>query len=235
MAASPALLLLLSLTLCCTGTQEQRDTVVVRPQNRNMKQPQEGQWLQLECRTYRITWGASWVRLDKTGNLHFIASGNSPHNTIFHGNTTISLRFKASWKNNTFWLVVKSFRAQDEGIYFCVNYSNQVLHCSSGQLAFFPVTTTAAPTTPAATTHGSQVTSKDISRHSPHPGTSNEDKLNWSCKFIMWVNLSCACLLLLTAITITITLSQRTKLSVSKQCCVAAQQKPHRRPPQAPH
>ncbi|XP_021239349.1 T-cell surface glycoprotein CD8 alpha chain-like isoform X4 [Numida meleagris] len=219
----------------CTSTQGQRDTVVIRFQNRNMKHPQEGQRLQLECRTYRTTWGASWVRLDKNGNLHFIVSSNSLHNTVFHGNTRMSPHFEASWKDNTFWLVVKSFRAQDEGIYFCISKINQVLSFSSGQPAFLPVAITAAPTTPAATTHSSQVTSKDISWHSPHPAepttptaiiqsshvtkkdnsqrgadaeTSIENKLNSTCEVFLWVRVAGTCLLLLTAITITITLCQ---------------------------
>ncbi|XP_021238714.1 T-cell surface glycoprotein CD8 alpha chain-like, partial [Numida meleagris] len=232
----PALLLLLSLTLCGTGTQGNGDRVVARFINKNMKHPKEGQRLELDCWPYDRYSGVSWIHLDKDGILHYIAYTSTYSRTTFLGNEKISSRFEASKQGNSYRLVVKSFTAQDQGTYFCVTNNYQELHFSSGQPTFFPVTTTtAAPTTPAATTHSSQVTSKDISRHSPGPGTSNEDKLNWSCKFIMWVNLSCACLLLLTAITITITLCQRTKLTVSKQCCVAAQQKPHMRPPQAPH
>ncbi|XP_021239346.1 T-cell surface glycoprotein CD8 alpha chain-like isoform X2 [Numida meleagris] len=204
MAASPALLLLLSLTLCCTSTQGQRDTVVIRFQNRNMKHPQEGQRLQLECRTYRTTWGASWVRLDKNGNLHFIVSSNSLHNTVFHGNTRMSPHFEASWKDNTFWLVVKSFRAQDEGIYFCISKINQVLSFSSGQPAFLP----AEPTTPTAIIQSSHVTKKDNSQRGADAETSIENKLNSTCEVFLWVRVAGTCLLLLTAITITITLCQ---------------------------
>ncbi|XP_021238798.1 T-cell surface glycoprotein CD8 alpha chain-like, partial [Numida meleagris] len=154
----------------------------------------------------------------------------------FHGNERTSLRFEGSKQGNACRLVVKNFSTQDEGTYFCITSINNMLHFSSGQPAFLPVTTTkAASTTPTATSHSSQLTSKDISRHSPHPGTSKENTLNSICEVFLWVRVAGTCLLLLTAITITIALCQRTKLTVSKQCCVAAQQKPHRRPPQAPH
>ncbi|XP_015718035.1 T-cell surface glycoprotein CD8 alpha chain-like, partial [Coturnix japonica] len=140
--------------------------------NRNMKHPQQGQRLELECQTSRIIFGASWVRMDNSGNLHFIAYSNSRYNTIFHQNKRVSQRFEISWRYSSPWLVVKSFTAQDQGIYFCINVINQELHFSSGQPAFFPVTTTAAPTIPAATNQGSQVTKKDIFWHNPDPGNN---------------------------------------------------------------
>ncbi|XP_072190397.1 T-cell surface glycoprotein CD8 alpha chain-like [Excalfactoria chinensis] len=197
MAGSPALLLLLSLGLCCTGAQRQRDAVVVSF-NRNMKHPQQGQRLELECRTSRITWGASWVRLDKDGNLHFIVYSNSPQSTFFHDNKRISHRFEVSWRDSSPWLVVKTFTAQDQGIYFCITNVNQVLHFSSGQPAFFPVTTTAAPTIPTTP-------KKDIFWHSPDPGTSHENTPQFCHDTVIWVNLAGTCLLLLlTAITINI-------------------------------
>ncbi|XP_021239359.1 T-cell surface glycoprotein CD8 alpha chain-like, partial [Numida meleagris] len=221
MAASPALLLLLSLTLCCTGTQGQRNRMVARFLDRNMKHPKEGQRLELECLHYERNRPIFWICLDKAGNLHFVISSTHSYSTNLQEGEKTPTNFEALWRGNSYRLVVKNFTAQDQGTYYCVNYINQVLHFSSGQPAFFPVTTTTATTTtPAATTHSSQLTSKDISRHSPHPETSKKKTLSYCCDTVMRINLACACLLLLTAITITIVLCQRTKLSVSKQCCV---------------
>ncbi|XP_072190373.1 T-cell surface glycoprotein CD8 alpha chain-like [Excalfactoria chinensis] len=203
MAGSPALLLLLSLGLCCTSAQRQRDAVVVSF-NRNMKHPQQGQRLELQCRTSRTTWGASWVRLDNSGNLHFIVSSNSPYNKVFHDYKRISQRFEVSWRDSSYWLVVKSFSGQDQGIYFCVTNVNQVLHFSSGQPVFFPVTTTAAPTTTTATTQSSLVT-KNSSEHGLDAGSSHENTPQFCHDTVIWVNLAGTCLLLLlTAITINI-------------------------------
>ncbi|XP_048797180.1 T-cell surface glycoprotein CD8 alpha chain isoform X13 [Lagopus muta] len=208
MAGSPALLLLLSLGLCCTGTQGQRNKMEARFLHRNLKHPQEGQQLQLECLHCERNRPLFWIRLDKSGNLHFISSTHSYSTTMQEGEKTAP-NFEVLWRGSSYRLLVKSFTMQDEGTYFCVNYINQVLHFSSGQPAFFPVATTAAPTTRTASTQSSQVTKKDISWNSQDAGTSNENTPRFYCKMVMWIHLAVTSLLLLTAITITITHCQR--------------------------
>ncbi|XP_040556288.1 T-cell surface glycoprotein CD8 alpha chain-like isoform X1 [Gallus gallus] len=243
MAGSPALLLLLSLGLCCTSTQAQKNMMEARFLDRNMKNPQEGQRLELECLHYERNRPVFWIRLDKSENLHFIAYSTHSYSTTLQEGEKTSPNFVALWRGNSYRLVVKSFRAQDEGIYYCINYINPVLHFSSGQPAFFPVATTAAPTTPAATTpssqatkkdnsqqgldaaehitpaatiQSSQVTTKDNSQQDQDAGTSNENALHFCYDVVIWVNLAGACLLLLTAITITITHCQRTSKEITQ-------------------
>ncbi|XP_046773427.1 T-cell surface glycoprotein CD8 alpha chain-like isoform X3 [Gallus gallus] len=203
MAGSPALLLLLSLGLCCTGTQGQRMEATFL--HRKKQHPQEGQRLELECLNCDRNRPIFWIRLDKSGNLHFILSSTHSYPSTLKEGEKTSPNFEALWKGNSYRLVVKNFRAQDQGTYFCVNYINQVLHFSSGQPAFFPVPTAAL----TATTQSSQVTTKDISQHSPDPGTSSKNTLNSTCEVFLWVRVAGTCLLLLTAITITIMLCQR--------------------------
>eukprot|EP00076_Gallus_gallus_P040540 XP_025006078.1 T-cell surface glycoprotein CD8 alpha chain-like [Gallus gallus] len=176
--------------------------------NTNIKHPIEGQRLELECLHYERNRPIFWIRLNKSGNLHFIVSSTHSYSTTLQEGEKTSPNLEALWRGNTYRLVVKSFRAQDQGIYFCSNYINPVLHFSSGQPAFFPVATTAAPTTPAATTPSSQATKKD-NWHSRDPGTSNKNTLNSICEVFLWVRVAGTCLLLLTAITITITHCQR--------------------------
>ncbi|XP_072190398.1 T-cell surface glycoprotein CD8 alpha chain-like [Excalfactoria chinensis] len=200
MAGSPALLLLLSLGLCCTVTHGE-NSMVVRILNRNMKHPQQGQRLELECLHYNSHEGIFWIRQDNSGNLHFILSSYGWDFTTFHANQRTSNRFEASWRGNTCRLVVKSFQAEDEGTYFCINFINQVLHISSGQPAFLP----AAPTTTTATTQSSLVT-KNSSQHGLDAGSSHENTPQFCHDTVIWVNLAGTCLLLLlTAITINIT------------------------------
>ncbi|XP_031444060.1 T-cell surface glycoprotein CD8 alpha chain-like [Phasianus colchicus] len=240
MAGSPALLLLLSLGLCCTTAQGQSNTLEARFLNRNMKHPQEGQRLELECLNYERNRPIFWIRLDKGGNLHFILSSTQSYPSTLQEAVKTAPNFEALRRGNSYRLVVKSFRTQDEGTYFCIQYINQVLHFSSGQRAFFPGATTAATTThtattqssqltkkdssqqgsnaaehitPTATTQSSQVTTKDNSQQGPHAGTRNKDTPRFYCKMVMWVNLAVTCLLLLTAITITITHCQKIRCS----------------------
>uniref|UniRef100_A0A8C9L5T9 Ig-like domain-containing protein n=1 Tax=Pavo cristatus TaxID=9049 RepID=A0A8C9L5T9_PAVCR len=210
MAGSPALLLLLSLGLCCTGTHGQRNTMEARFLHRNMKHPQEGQQLELECLHYERNRPIFWIRLDKSGNLHFILSSTHSYSNTLQEGEKASPNFEALWRGNSYRLVVKNFRAEDEGTYFCVNYINQVLHFSSGQPAFFPVTTTtAAPTTPAATTESSHVTKKDICVQSSDPGTRNKNMLNFYCEIFIWAPLAGVCLVLFVALIVTIVLCQK--------------------------
>uniref|UniRef100_A0A669P633 Ig-like domain-containing protein n=1 Tax=Phasianus colchicus TaxID=9054 RepID=A0A669P633_PHACC len=193
----------------CNGAQGQSNTMMARFVDRNMKHPQEGQRLELECLPYNKYISIHWIHLGKDGNLHFIVSSSPIPRNIFHGNKITSPKFEARWTGNFYRLVVKNFTTQDEGIYFCTSNVNQVLHFSSGQRAFFPVTTTAAAlTTPAVTTQSSQVTKKDICVQTSDPGTSNKNMLNFYCEIYIWAPLAGVCLVLLIALIVTIVLCQ---------------------------
>ncbi|XP_074443373.1 T-cell surface glycoprotein CD8 alpha chain isoform X1 [Larus michahellis] len=207
MARSPALLLILTLGLCCPGVRGQRHKMTARFRDRSITHPQVGQRLELECLTIKEDSGAFWIRQDKGGNLHFIVFISSLSRSTFDGNEKKSTRFEARKDGSSYRLIVKSFMREDEGNYFCVVNSNQVLYFSSGQPAFFPVLTTAAPTAPAPTTqHG--ITEKDPCPMTPDPETSKKKEMNFFCEIFIWVPLAAACLLLLLALAVTIALCQ---------------------------
>ncbi|KAM6266766.1 T-cell surface glycoprotein CD8 alpha chain isoform 5-T6 [Spheniscus humboldti] len=185
MAGSPAWLLLLALGLCCLGIQGQKHKMTVKFRDSSITHPRLGQRLELVCLTTDDDSGVFWVRLDKDGTLHFIVFISSLLRTTFAGNKGTSERFEATKTGRFYHLVVKSFMPQDEGNYFCLMNSNQMLYFSPGQPAFFP----AAPTTPAPTTQRG-ITEKDPCLKTPNPG---------------------ACLLLIIALAVTIMLCQQTR------------------------
>ncbi|NWT14661.1 CD8A protein, partial [Vireo altiloquus] len=199
--SSPALLLLLALGFCeyGHGVKSPKDITQLRV----------GQRLELECHTGRDS-GASWIRQDKSGTLHFIVSISSLSRITFSSDQrTASERFEASKDNTIFRLVVKSFTPQDEGNYFCMMIYNQVMFFSRGQPAFLPVTTTVAPTTCGPTDkHG---ITEDLNLQTPDPERRMQEELDFSCHIFIWVPLAGACLLLLIALVITIVLCRQTR------------------------
>uniref|UniRef100_A0A8C3MMH1 Uncharacterized protein n=1 Tax=Geospiza parvula TaxID=87175 RepID=A0A8C3MMH1_GEOPR len=192
MDTSPALLLLLTLAFCCPGMDGQSLQIKVRSP-KDISQLRVGQKLELECHTDK-NHGASWIRQDRSGTLHFIVFINSISRATFEGNLKTSTRFEASKDSTIHRLAVKSFTPQDQGSYFCVMNFNQMLHFSPGQRAFLPV----APSTPAPTTQGSTTAEPKM-----------QEDLNFFCHIFIWVPLAGACLLLLIALAITIMLCQR--------------------------
>uniref|UniRef100_A0A8B9SIZ4 T-cell surface glycoprotein CD8 alpha chain n=1 Tax=Anas platyrhynchos TaxID=8839 RepID=A0A8B9SIZ4_ANAPL len=209
--ASPALLLLLSLGLCCPGAQGQRITVTAKFYNSKTTHPQSGEPLELECTNSQDS-GVTWIREDKDGTLHFIVYISTLSKPTFKENQMTSSHFGTFKSGKSYRLTVNSFKAEDEGIYFCTIKFNQVLYFSSGLPAFFPVTTTAAPVkTVPPTTPGSQVTKRDVCLQSHEAETSKEKELNYLCEIFAWVPLTGACLLVLLILVITIVLNQAMK------------------------
>ncbi|NWR36980.1 CD8A protein, partial [Tachuris rubrigastra] len=206
MDSSPALLLLLALGLCEYG---HRVTYEMKVRFRDtITQLQLGQRMELECHTDKKDSGMFWVRQDTNGTLHFIVFISSLSRVTFEGNQRTSTRFEASKGNAFYQLVVKSFTQQDEGNYFCLMNINQMLYFSNGLPAFFPVTTTVAPTTTRPTTRH-DITKKDPFLETPDPEAGTKKELNFFCDIVIWVPLSGTCILLLIALAITTVLCRR--------------------------
>ncbi|CAN8207963.1 unnamed protein product [Coccothraustes coccothraustes] len=222
MDTSPALLLLLTLGFSCPGIHGQSLEIKVRSP-KDISQLQVGQKLELECHTDR-NYGASWIRQDRSGTLHFIVFISSVSRATFEGSQRISTRFEASKDSTVYRLAVKSFTPQDEGSYFCVMNLNQMLHFSPGQRAFLPVITTVAPSTSAPTTQGS--TTEDSHLTTPDPEVQMKEDRKFFCHIYIWVPLAGAGLLLLLALVIIIVQYQQ----IRRRRCRPAHGKPPTKP-----
>ncbi|XP_069712646.1 T-cell surface glycoprotein CD8 alpha chain [Phaenicophaeus curvirostris] len=205
MVGSPVLLLLLALGLCCPGIRGQSYSMRIRFRDRTITHPQLGQRLELECESSKEDSGAFWVHLDKSQTLHFIVYISYLPRVTFQGNVQTSSRYEATKNGRFYQLAVKSFTSQDEGYYFCLMNSNQMLFFSPGQPAFFPVITTAAPTTPRGITENTNCVT------TPEPDTISQKELTFFCDIFIWVPLAGLCLLLLIALVLTIALCQQTR------------------------
>ncbi|NWX10630.1 CD8A protein, partial [Caloenas nicobarica] len=211
MDGSPALLLLLALGLGEYGHGVQGYKMTVKFRDSSITHPRVGQRLELECQAANEDSGIFWVRMDRGRTLHFIVFISSMARTTFEGKERTSRRFEATKDSRFYRLVVKSFTPQDEGNYFCLMNSNQVLYFSPGQPAFLPVIVT---TTPAPTTQGG-TTEEDPSPKTPDPDTSKKKEPDFFCDIFIWVPLAGACVLLLLALAVTVVLCQRTR---SRRC-----------------
>ncbi|XP_039579776.1 T-cell surface glycoprotein CD8 alpha chain-like [Passer montanus] len=218
MDTAPALLLLLTLGFCCPGIYGQSLQIKLRSP-RDITQLQVGQKLELECHTDK-SHGASWIRQDRSGTLHFIVFINALSRTTFERSQRTSRRFEASKDNTIYRLAVKSFTPQDEGSYFCVMNFIQMLHFSPGLRAFLPATTIVAPSTPGPTIQ-CDTTEMDSNLKTPDPVSTRgpslfsipadsrvQKDLDSFCLVFLWLPLAGLCLLLLQLLATTIVLRQ---------------------------
>uniref|UniRef100_A0A674H0T7 CD8 subunit alpha n=1 Tax=Taeniopygia guttata TaxID=59729 RepID=A0A674H0T7_TAEGU len=210
MDTAPALLLLLTLGCCCPGIYGQPLQIKVSSP-KDITQLRVGQRLELECQTYK-RYGASWIRQDKHGTLHFIVFISSVSRASFGENQGTAHRFETSKHNTVYRLVVKSFSPEDEGTYFCVMSLNQMLHFSPGQRAFLPGQQHLHPASlsPAKIRQENADTRTVCNIGHEHLGRMQKD-LNFLCHIFIWVPLAGACLLLLIALVITAVLCQQTR------------------------
>ncbi|NXA54321.1 CD8A protein, partial [Nothocercus julius] len=191
----------------CCGIQGQRGTFAAKFRDSKITHPLRGQRLELECRPADGDVGVSWIKQEPGGTLRFLAFINTLSRVTYQGSEPTSTRFEAAKESSSFRLAVKSFSEQDQGTYFCLINKNQMLLFSTGQAAFFPVTTTKAPTT-AAPTARSKVTPTESCTKTPAPETSKEKGPDFTCSMFIWIPLACSCLIFLIALVITVTLCQ---------------------------
>ncbi|KAM3672873.1 T-cell surface glycoprotein CD8 alpha chain-like [Ammospiza maritima maritima] len=215
MDTSPAPLLLLALGFCCPGIYGQKLEMKVRSP-KDIGQLRVGQRLELECHTDR-SHGASWIRQDSSGTLHFIAFINSMSRLTFEGGQRTSTRFEASKDSTIYRLAVTSFTPRDQGSYFCVMNLNQMLHFSPGQRAFLPATTVLAPSTPGPTTQGG-TTEGDSCLETPDPDSRMQEDLDSFCLVFLWLPSAGLCLLLLQLLATTIVLHQLKVAPTPSRC-----------------
>ncbi|NXK61333.1 CD8A protein, partial [Sylvietta virens] len=172
-----------------------------------------GQKLELQCQTDKES-SVFWIHQDRSGTLHFIVFISSVpgqgHLGLFEGNEKTATRFEARKEGMFYHLVVKSFTPQDEGKYFCMMVSRQILYFSPGQLVFLPGQQhlhPALPKCPAPPAHA--LSPGGPSLFSIPADSRMKEDLGFFCLIFLWVPLAGLCLLLLQLLATTIVLRRR--------------------------
>ncbi|XP_054850649.1 T-cell surface glycoprotein CD8 alpha chain-like isoform X2 [Eublepharis macularius] len=199
--ASFSSLLRVSLILCyCTSQFNAMKIKMINkaPQDINAR-------VELDCETSFPDAGVSWMLQRNDRSLHSILYINS-RSRVTPENTP---NYEATRNGNTYKLIVKKFKNQDEGIYYCIVFRNQVIHFSSGLSVFLPVRTTQAPTTQRRgpeepNINNPHITSEpkkcsDATVPNPH------ESLMFRCDPYIWIPLSGGCFILLITLVITLT------------------------------
>ncbi|XP_015278213.1 PREDICTED: T-cell surface glycoprotein CD8 alpha chain-like [Gekko japonicus] len=192
-------LLRLSLILCYCSSQinTMKIKMVSKPEAINAR-------VELDCETKYPDHGVYWIHQNNSKEPKFILYIKSRPQSVPNDQP-----YDISKSGNTYKLIVKAFKKQDEGIYNCIVLHNQVLHFSPDLPVYLPVRTTQAPTTqrraPETPNPNNQHITNGPNKCSDATVTVPYDGLMLPCEPYIWMPLSGGCFLLLITLVITIT------------------------------